>query len=319
MSFDRDRHSIISSSKSQASSVDPPNPNRNYNKSLINSAVTSNNMDDEEIARQEQEQLFNSGYMDVAEPSPSIDTTRLEEIDTDAAIARQLQEEEYSKPSILPFRPYQQESNDEKSSPITTDPYGGLVFSDAELAAQLQADEERNQRRRRQRPPFPSQRRPSNPTNNQNDEPETIPFPFLPRPTHQHSSSSGNNRNNNNAASLFRLFAGFQRPGGQGSQNLQNNDEDFGPDDYENLLALDTSVKNKALTTEQINRLPTEQFRRPKNQNDEENKCHICWDQFEQNQTLRRLRCLHLYHKDCIDPWLKTKNDCPICRLPTIE
>jgi hypothetical protein len=53
--------------------------------------------------------------------------------------------------------------------------------------------------------------------------------------------------------------------------------------------------------------LPTEKFHRPKNASDEENKCSICWEEFEQNQILRRLPCFHLYHRDCIDNWLKVK------------
>jgi E3 ubiquitin-protein ligase RNF115/126 len=73
----------------------------------------------------------------------------------------------------------------------------------------------------------------------------------------------------------------------------------------QNLLELDKSVPNKPLTADEINRLPIEKFRRRPNQPDEDNKCNICWDEFEQNQSLRRLQCLHLYHKDCIDPWLK--------------
>ncbi len=64
-------------------------------------------------------------------------------------------------------------------------------------------------------------------------------------------------------------------------------------------------MANKPLTADEIERLPTEKFQRRATKNEEDNKCNICWDEFEQDQPLRRLRCLHLYHKDCIDPWLK--------------
>lgn len=56
---------------------------------------------------------------------------------------------------------------------------------------------------------------------------------------------------------------------------------------------------------QQINRLPTEKFRLLPNSNPEENKCSVCMDDFKQDEVLRRLRCLHRYHKDCIDNWLK--------------
>jgi hypothetical protein len=335
MSFDPTRHSIISSSQSQASSVNPSNPNRNYNQPLINSAVVSNGTNDEKIAQMEQERLYFESLMDVDEPSAatgtaaaSFDTRTLEEIEADATFARKLQEEEYSRNSIVPTRSYQQGSNRHRPPPYVVDPYGPQVFGDAELAAQLQAEENKKQQRQRHRPPTPSQQRTTQPTTNRNDEPEVIPFPFLTEPRPQRPSSSrNNNRDTTDLSPFMRIFAprgrfpGLRRSGGRGAHSIQNTTEDFGPDDYENLLELDNavSVGNQPLTTEQINRLPTENFRRPATRNDEENKCNICWDQFEQNQTLRRLPCLHLYHSDCIDPWLKRSNACPICRMPPIK
>jgi hypothetical protein len=203
-------------------------------------------MSDEQIARQQQERLYNESFMDVDEPTVaaalSFDTRTSEEIEADAAFARQLQEEEYSRNSILPPRSYQHGPNDEKFLPFVIDPEDRSTFTDAELAAQLQtdaeiaaqlqADEEKNQRRHRQRPAFPSQRRISHQTANRTDEPEVIPFPFTARPTRQRSSSNGNN----DLLNLLQIFTPRGQStsrGGRGIQNLQNIDRDFGPDDYE--------------------------------------------------------------------------------------
>jgi hypothetical protein len=47
--------------------------------------------------------------------------------------------------------------------------------------------------------------------------------------------------------------------------------------------------------------------------------CSICIDDYEQNDTIRQLSCSHVFHKDCIDPWLlKESYKCPLCRDDTL-
>ncbi|KAL0914996.1 hypothetical protein M5K25_015391 [Dendrobium thyrsiflorum] len=47
--------------------------------------------------------------------------------------------------------------------------------------------------------------------------------------------------------------------------------------------------------------------------------CAICKDEFSLEERANQLPCSHLYHKDCILPWLGIRNTCPVCRyeLPT--
>jgi hypothetical protein len=44
-------------------------------------------------------------------------------------------------------------------------------------------------------------------------------------------------------------------------------------------------------------------------------KCVICQFEFKGDDSLRKIDCDHLFHKDCIDTWLLEYNyKCPICR-----
>lgn len=43
--------------------------------------------------------------------------------------------------------------------------------------------------------------------------------------------------------------------------------------------------------------------------------CSICLEGYDENSIIRKLNCSHIFHKDCIDPWLlKESYKCPICR-----
>jgi hypothetical protein len=42
--------------------------------------------------------------------------------------------------------------------------------------------------------------------------------------------------------------------------------------------------------------------------------CSICQDEYQIKEYKRELSCGHLFHKKCIDKWLKTNLTCPFCR-----
>ncbi|XP_063696133.1 putative uncharacterized protein DDB_G0282133 isoform X2 [Culicoides brevitarsis] len=44
-------------------------------------------------------------------------------------------------------------------------------------------------------------------------------------------------------------------------------------------------------------------------------KCSICLSNFKEVTFVRRLPCLHFYHCECIEYWLRLNSTCPVCRI----
>ncbi|KAG6417127.1 hypothetical protein SASPL_119278 [Salvia splendens] len=100
-------------------------------------------------------------------------------------------------------------------------------------------------------------------------------------------------------------------------------------------------LHNRGATQDSINSLPVYKFKvkKVKNGNDKESEggivaagtekeravsgedasCCICLAKYVNNDELRELPCSHLFHKDCVDKWLKINASCPLCKAEVGE
>ncbi|CAB1351925.1 unnamed protein product [Coregonus sp. 'balchen'] len=57
---------------------------------------------------------------------------------------------------------------------------------------------------------------------------------------------------------------------------------------------------------------------RDRNQTDFDN-CAVCIEGYKPNDVVRILPCRHLFHKNCVDPWLLDHRTCPMCKMNILK
>lgn len=62
-----------------------------------------------------------------------------------------------------------------------------------------------------------------------------------------------------------------------------------------------------------INTVPTVNIRETQLRNDSKS-CPVCMEEFKVGGEAKELPCNHLFHSNCIVPWLRLHNSCPVCR-----
>ncbi|XP_062157350.1 E3 ubiquitin-protein ligase SDIR1 isoform X1 [Alnus glutinosa] len=123
-------------------------------------------------------------------------------------------------------------------------------------------------------------------------------------------------------------------------------DREFDDLDYETLRALDADnvPSVPSMSEEEINALPVHKYKIAGPQNggplmqqasssasaeqkqdnansvgstkgpEDELTCSVCLEQVNVGELIRSLPCLHQFHANCIDPWLRQQGTCPVCK-----
>ncbi|XP_022853035.1 E3 ubiquitin-protein ligase Praja-2-like isoform X1 [Olea europaea var. sylvestris] len=113
------------------------------------------------------------------------------------------------------------------------------------------------------------------------------------------------------------------------NQEEYNNDREFArfdlPDDY--TLTMEQWVENEnavkiglPASKSVVENLPSVVLTVDEVQkNNDSVVCAVCKEDVAGGEKITRMPCFHLYHGDCILPWLEIRNTCPVCRyeLPT--
>ncbi len=105
--------------------------------------------------------------------------------------------------------------------------------------------------------------------------------------------------------------------------------EAFTANDYDMLQRLDEGVvDNQGASEGELRRLPIQRIEESditsahsaSSSNSSDGKsCVICLSDFKLHDSVKSLPCLHRFHENCVDNWLRGKALCPICKFPAVN
>ncbi|KAL3821394.1 hypothetical protein ACJIZ3_007299 [Penstemon smallii] len=52
-----------------------------------------------------------------------------------------------------------------------------------------------------------------------------------------------------------------------------------------------------------------------KSQDEDGKRCAVCLEDFDTRQFVMLTPCNHMFHEECIVPWMKSQGKCPVCRF----
>lgn len=117
-----------------------------------------------------------------------------------------------------------------------------------------------------------------------------------------------------------------ERPISADSLRIVMSQRDFNGQDYEHLLRIaeengnvPTFFTTIGATDEEINRCPSRTLLSPHDSSFlTRQSCSVCLERFQLQDSVRTIPCFHTFHVACIDPWLREKASCPICKHSAI-
>ncbi|BGP15185.1 hypothetical protein JCM10213_008674 [Rhodosporidiobolus nylandii] len=125
--------------------------------------------------------------------------------------------------------------------------------------------------------------------------------------------------------SLFALLNAFGFGGMQGGFGLagQAGDYVFGEQNFQQILNdLMEQAAGRAgpqpAPDDMIEKLPRVKITQDLLDADSITTCSICQDAYQLDEEVIALPCKHIYHTDCLVPWLKTSGTCPTCRYALV-
>ncbi|CEF68433.1 Zinc finger, RING-type domain and Zinc finger, RING/FYVE/PHD-type domain-containing protein [Strongyloides ratti] len=79
----------------------------------------------------------------------------------------------------------------------------------------------------------------------------------------------------------------------------------------ENIDEVANARRNR-LSDVEIARIPIVEVTEEQEKN--ESQCTVCMDIFVKNELVYKLACKHIFHKQCLNPWVQSHRSCPVCR-----